>query len=191
MRSIPIRQPQSLPVTILRRGAASTRRTIALACMLGTTVGCADAHREITGVPAPGESAAIVMGSVAWTGGRVSREETRVDSATRRFQFRWCRGERVGVDCDLNANVSSGDAYEPAVDYLFRLQNTRAFRSLRSAYVTTSEVVPPDPSTAWLDVTANARYRRITWDGRAQIPEIVGKMTCAMLAARGSLILCD
>lgn len=169
------------------------QRALLLGCVfvLATSLACADANRATMGVPAPGESAAIVMGWAAWAGGRVSREETRIDSATKRFEFRWCRGERIGVDCDINANVSTGAAYEPAVAELFRLQNTSAFRALRSAYVSSSEVIPPDPSSAWLDVTANARYRRITWDGRAQLPEIVGKMTCAMLAARGSLILCD
>lgn len=169
------------------------RRALPLACALAlvSTLACADAHGGGVGVPAPGEPAAIVMGSVAWAGGRVTREVTRVDSATTRFEFRWCRGEQIGVDCDVNANVSSGAAYAPAVAELFRLQNTSAFRSLRSAYVSSSQVIPPDPYSVWLDVTANARYRRTTWDGRAPIPEIVGKMTCAVLSARGSLILCD
>lgn len=185
------RQPQIPVGSAVTSRAPSTRRAIALAVALGTSMGCVDAHRETMGVPAPGESASIVAGSVAWAGGRVSREETRVDSATKQYEFRWCRGEDIGVDCNLNANVSRGVTYEPAVTELFRLQNTSAFRSLRSSYVSPSDVTPPDPSFAWLDVTANERYRRITWDGTAHLPDVVVRMTCAILSARGSLVLCD
>lgn len=185
------RQPQSSLGTYATPRAPSALRAVALVIALGTSVGCADAHRETMGVPAPGESASIVWGSVAWAGGVVSRTETRVDSATQRFELRWCRGEGIGRDCDLNANVSRGAAYEPALTELFRLQNTSAFRALRSAYGSSSQVPPPDPSFSWLDVTANERYRRISWDGTARLPAIVFDLTCAMLSARRSPTLCD
>lgn len=191
MRRTHHRQPQTSLGTIATPHAPSALRAIALVVALGTSVGCADAHRETMGVAAPGEAATIVWGSVAWAGGVVSRTETRVDSATKRFEFRWCRGEGIGMDCDLNANVSRGAAYEPALAELFRLQNTSAFRALRSSYGSPSRVPPPDPSFSWLDVTANERYRRISWDGTAPLPAIVFELTCAMLSARGSLTLCD
>lgn len=154
--------------------------------------GCADGHDGGLGVPAPGEPAAIVYAGVSWAGGQVYREEVRVDSATMRFRHRWCYGGSVGRDCSLDEHVETGEAYRPSALELFRLANSSAFRSLRSEYTSPSGgVLSPDPSSAWFDVTANGRYRRVTWSEGAQLPPVLQEMSCMMLSARGSLILCD
>ena len=167
-------------------------RLAVLACALALVgTGCANAHDAGLGVPAPGEPAAIVYAGISWAGGQVYREEVRVDSATMRYRYRWCQGESVGQDCSLDAHVVTGEAYRPSALELFRLANSSAFRSLRAAYTNTSGVLSPDPSSAWFDVTANGRYRRVTWSEGVQLPRVLQEMSCLMLSARGSLVLCD
>ena len=178
--------PRTPGLTALR-----VARCAAAALAIVFTADCADAHDGALGVPAPGEPAAIVIGGVSWAGGLVLEQEARVDSATMQFRVRWCQGESIGAQCDLNAHVVTGAAHAPSVAEIFRLHNTSEFRSLRAEYVAKSGVLPPDPSWGWLDITANGRYRRISWSEGATLPVILSRVQCAMLAAVGSLVLCD
>lgn len=182
--------------TLGTRKTSRMQRSLLLAGVVSALAlagtGCADGHDGGLGVPAPGEPAAIVYAGVSWAGGQVYREEVRVDSATMRFRHRWCYGGSVGRDCSLDEHVETGEAYRPSALELFRLANSSAFRSLRSEYTSPSGgVLSPDPSSAWFDVTANGRYRRVTWSEGAQLPPVLQEMSCMMLSARGSLILCD
>lgn len=172
-----------------------TQRPLLLAGLVSALAlagtGCADKHDGGLGVPAPGEPAAIVYAGESWAGGQMHREEVRVDSATMRYRYRWCYGGSVGRVCSLDEHVETGEAYRPSALQLFQLANSSAFRSLRSEYTNTSGVLSPDPSSAWFDVTANGRYRRVTWSDGAQLPPVLQEMSCMMLSARGSLVLCD
>ncbi|MCC6929255.1 MAG: hypothetical protein IT359_09720 [Gemmatimonadaceae bacterium] len=152
---------------------------------------CANSHDGGLGVPAPGEPAAIVLSGVSWAGGHVYREETRLDSATMRYRHRWCQGQEMGADCNLDQHVQTGAAYTVSALEMFRMATSSEFRSLRSQYVLPSGVQSPDPGTGWFDVTVNGYYRRVTWSVGAALPPVISSMSCAMLSVRGSLVLCD
>ena len=64
---------------------------VTLAFVAIATTGCAD-DPAATGVRAPGANAQVVLTITGAAGGRSYREETLVDSTTRRYRYRSCVG---------------------------------------------------------------------------------------------------
>lgn len=141
-------------------------------------------------VPVPGEPARIILTEIEWAGGRESRRETRIDSATSRYTLRSCDSAPIGVPCTTFRLEREGDVVAPSVPTLFLDTKTSAFRALKSDYPQQGSAVPPDPGNASLEITRDGLRRTISWDEAATIPGVLAAFVCALQAARGELILC-
>lgn len=163
---------------------------VTLAFVAIATTGCAD-DSGATGVRAPGANAQVVLTITGAAGGRSYREETLVDSTTRRYRYRSCVGGIGEKNCTPASMEREGEVLPTAFGRLFTEANRPAFRALNPRYARRSGVVPPDGSSATLEVTANGWRRTVTWEIGAAIPFVLQDFICLLQSARGDLLLCD
>lgn len=166
------------------------RRTITV-LLLAATVACGNdplaAEEEFA---APGEPARITLEEVQWAGGTARHNRTVVDSATSSYVETSCEETPGGVTCEATAQSRSGTFPGSWRDELFARVRANDFRSLLASYPAPAGVTPPDHGSGMLIVTANARTRRISWEGAATLPPALAAVICRMGVVRGWLILC-
>ena len=164
------------------------RTTTSVLLLMALTAACGD-DEGITGVFTPGASGLIVLTHVQAAGGHLYHETITVDSATARFEVVTCTSSIAQSAC-IDQQRRQGDVNPATLGQLFGLAQTPSFHQLRETYDREGDIVPPDGSWTQLTVTVGERTRSVSWEGGAELPQILVRFNCWLESARGSLIAC-
>lgn len=155
---------------------------VASACRVST------APERLADVAAPGERATIQMTTYQVAGGQQSTNVVVYDSAAATYEERTCPGSATVENCFGGSRIS-GRLDRVYFDLALRMAGSAEFRGLRPSYEVEG-ARPPDGLQVTLLVTAGQRRWQVTYDGRAKVPMILGRLTCTLRVAQGWLISC-